>query len=115
MKLLCVLALLSVRSLDAGRAAKQKEIGQAAALSRQEWAKWTTFVRMNHGARLYALLSMTFFFALRCGEACRLKVEDFRLKKHPPELVVPKGKSPGRIPIMPPALKFISNIQSQGS
>ena len=64
------------------------------------------------------LIEFTGLFALRCGEACALKVSDLLLQANPPQLRIRKtkgaGKSPGSIPITPEKVEYIQKLQDEG-
>ena len=64
------------------------------------------------------LIEFTGLFALRCGEACALKVSDLRLQAEPPQIRIRKtkgsGKSPGNIPITEDKVQYIQQLQHEG-
>ncbi|CAJ1407143.1 unnamed protein product [Effrenium voratum] len=102
----------------APRKLKKKSLGQAVALSAQDWQSWAQFVLNEHGPRMYVLIMLTGMFALRAGEAAMLNREDLKLYMSPPRLCVPKekgrGKSAGHIPIMPEQVQLLQTWISQG-
>ncbi|CAK9001063.1 Uncharacterized protein SCF082_LOCUS6766 [Durusdinium trenchii] len=100
-------------------AKKQKsKVGQAPALSARDWQRWVKYVLEHHTTQMAVLIEFTGLFALRCGEACALKVSDLLLQANPPQLRIRKtkgaGKSPGSIPITPEKVEYIQKLQDEG-
>ena len=88
--------------MTAATVAKGTKHGQAPALSAKDrdlWLLWLRFVKDRATAPVYVALWLTFHFALRCREACRLRREDIRLDRTPPVVRARAGKTPGDIPI----------------
>ena len=76
------------------------------------------FVMEQHSTMMGVLIQMTGFFALRCGEACNLRAEDFKLGLCPAVLQIPKrqgsAKSPGNVPIMPEQASALRKLGMAG-
>eukprot|EP00438_Fugacium_kawagutii_P035673 Skav231658 [mRNA] locus=scaffold823:31871:32764:+ [translate_table: standard] len=96
----------------------REKVGQAPALSTRDWARWVKFVLENHTTQMAILIEFTGLFALRCGEACALKVSDLLLNANPPQLRVRKtkgaGKSPGNVPITVEKVQYLQQLQHEG-
>ena len=94
------------------------KIGQAPALTEQDWNSWLDFVLANRGPRLYMLIQLTGSLALRCSEAAMLRGEDFDLDNDPPQVKIPpesgRGKSPGTVPIDPEQAALIKKRSTEG-
>lgn len=113
--------LLMMCSLGCDGAPKRqpkKTLGQAVALTSDDWHAWTQFVLKERGPRMYVLIMLTGMFALRAGEAAMLRRCDLMLDMTPPRLNIPKekgrGKSPGQVPIMPEQVHLLRTWISQG-
>ena len=82
--LLAVIPLM--RSLGCDGAPKRqpkKTLGQAVALTSEDWHAWTQFVLKERGPRMYVLIMLTGMFALPAGEAAMLRRSDLMLDMTP--------------------------------
>ena len=117
--LLAVILLMCSLGCDgAPKRQPKKTLGQAVALTSEDWHAWTQFVLKERGPRMYVLIMLTGMFALRAGEAAMLRRSDLMLDMTPPRLNIPKekgrGKSPGQVPIMPEQVQLLRTWISQG-
>lgn len=96
----------------------KKELGPAPALSERDWSRWVAFARQHHSNMVALIIQMTGAFALRCGEACQLKTEDFHLDADPPFLDIPgrpgANKSPGKVVMHPHWVREVEALQKSG-
>eukprot|EP00971_Amphidinium_carterae_P353031 6492801-Amphidinium_carterae.1 len=96
----------------------KSRVGQAPALSARDWKRWLQFVLKHGTTQMACLLEFTGLFALRCGEACKLRAADLKLASNPPHLVVRKqkgaAKSPGVVPILPEQVKYLQDLRTEG-
>ena len=118
--MLLVLAIpcaLTVGSVG-GKRGRASKIGSAPALSQHDWHTWVSWVLDEHTTHMYVIIMLTGMFALRCGEACALRAEDFQLDHDPPRLIVRgepgSGKSPGAAPIMPEHAEILQRWMRNG-
>lgn len=120
-RILFVVILMMICSLGCDGAPKRKPkktLGQAVALTAEDWHAWTQFILKEKGPRMYVLIMLTGMFALRAGEAAMLRRSDLMLDTTPPRLNIPKekgrGKSPGQVPIMPEQIDVLRTWISPG-
>ena len=120
-RILFVVILMMICSLGCDGAPKRKPkktLGQAVALTAEDWHAWTQFILKEKGPRMYVLIMLTGMFALRAGEAAMLRRSDLMLDMTPPRLNIPKekgrGKSPGQVPIMPEQIDVLRTWISPG-
>ena len=116
--LVLVLLMCSLGCDGAPKRKPKKTLGQAVALTFEDWNAWTQFILKERGPRMYVLIMLTGMFALRAGEAAMLKRSDLMMDMTPPRLNIPKekgrGKSPGQVPIMPEQLQLLRTWIDQG-
>ena len=114
---LVILCTLTVGS-PGGKRGRTSKIGSAPALSQHDWHTWVSWVLDEHTTHMYVITLRTGMVALRCGEACALRAEDFQLDHAPPRLIVRgepgSGKSPGAVPIMPEQAEILQGWMRNG-
>ena len=100
------------------KAATNRKLGQAPALTTRDWQRWVRHVLEQHTTQMAVLIQFTALFALRCGEACALTASDLLMDSDPPQVRVRKqkgsGKSPGTIPITPEKVDYVRELSNQG-